>query len=100
MGADPLQWWRAAIAGKKPLVTTEPQPGFFVVKMNGTMVPASILWEGPTDENGDPCGDQRLVCEIGGQPADVDESWLWLARRPCSREEYSQWLDKLMETTS
>ena len=58
---DPLAWWRDAIAGKKPPITTTPECGFFVVRMRGTMVPASILWEGPTDENGDPCGDQKLV---------------------------------------
>ncbi len=80
------------------MTTTTPECGFFVVKMNGTMIPASILWEGPTDENGDPCGDEVMVCEIGGQPCDPEDQWLRLARRPVSREEYSMWLDKMMET--
>jgi hypothetical protein len=97
---NPLAWWEDAVAGRRPAVTTEPQAGFFVVKAQGTMLPASITWEGPKDENGDPCGDEVLVAEIGGTPVDAVDNWLTMARRPVSRSEYSMWLDKLMETTN
>lgn len=97
---DGLDWYWAAISGKNPPITTEPQAGYFVVKQNGRMVPASIYWEGPKDENGNLCGDETLHAEIGGVPHDPDEAWLWCAKRVVSPEEYQFWLGQLFNEAS
>lgn len=97
MKDDPLRWYWDALAGKKPPLTTTPECGYFVAKINGKMVPARIYWEGPTDEDGNPCGDETLRCEIGGTQRDPEEAWLWCARRPVSFEEFIYWLGQMME---
>lgn len=97
MNDDPLAWWFAAMDGKKPPVTTDPQAGYYLAKVNGRMVPARLYWEGPLDEDGKPCGDETLRCEIGGMQQDPVEAWLWVSKRPVSFDEYVYWLGQLME---
>ena len=56
---DPYVWWRKALAGDKPPITTTPEVGWFLwKKAQGEMVPASIYWEHQTDpETGEIIGD-------------------------------------------
>jgi len=92
---DPYHWHHLAIAGKKPPIYTTPECGWFLHKSADGMIPSSIYWEGPTDENGDPCGDQAMHCEIGGVQVDPIELWLYLAKRPIPKEEYDQRLAEM-----
>ena len=66
---DPYSWHKAALAGERPPIHTEPECGWFLFKSqtNG-MVPASIFWASPEvdEETGEILSDQELRCEIGG----------------------------------
>ena len=95
---DAYQWWNDALAGKSPQVTHEPQPGFFLKKeAQGVFTPCSIWLEQPIDEEtGELLGDEVLLCEIGGVPADPEAMWTWVAKRPCSREEYDRRMAELI----
>ncbi len=87
-----LEWHRAALAGEAPPVTYEPQCGFFLRKeASGAMTPCSIWLEQPIDEvTGELMGDEVLLAECGGESCDPSESWMWLAKRPISKEEYDR----------
>lgn len=88
--ADQYAWHRSALAGEKPAVTFEPQPGWFLRKdESGFMTPCSIWLEQPIDETTDELlGDEELCCECGGVSCDPTEAWSWLAKRPVSKDEY------------
>ena len=95
--AQAYHWWREALAGHKPAVTSEAQPGWFLAKIDGKLVPGSIWFDGPKDENGQPCGDEELRAEIGGELWHPDDAWPWLAKRPVSHDEYDYWVNRLFE---
>lgn len=99
--ASRWDWWERAIAGGEPSVHDgEPHAGFFKVRRfaygkwtKGPFVPARIWWEEPlTDpETGELLADEVLRGEVDGKPVDPWKSWVWLARRPITEEEY-EWL--------
>ncbi len=87
---DGLDWWRKALAGEKPPITTTPEAGYFVHRASRSepFVPCRIYWQGEHDENGDLVGDETLHAEIGGVECDAEEMWLWWSKRPVTKEEY------------
>lgn len=88
--SDQYEWHTKALAGENPPITHEAQPGWFLKKeAPGVMTPCKIWLEQPVDEEtGELLGDELLVCECGGVPCDAQEAWLWLAKRPISKDEY------------
>ncbi len=93
MAGDPYDWHRRALAGEKPPIHTEPECGYFLSKVGtGKFLPASIYWEPHLDENGERIADDVLRAEVGGANRDPEEVWLYLARRPVSKDEYDQYL--------
>lgn len=60
--------WQRAVRDRKPVMASEsdPQEGFYRVKVNGKFVPLAVWWKGPVDEETfEPIGDQKLVCMVG-----------------------------------
>ena len=96
MVADPYAWHRAALAGNHPIVTDEPHAGFYLVTRDERMIPASSWWEGLMDENGEPCADETMLAEIGGELCYPEDRWLDMAKRPISQDEYNYWLDRFI----
>ena len=93
---DPYTWHRAALAGEKPPIHTEPECGWFLYKAGaGKFLPASIYWEPQTDEDGNRIGDDILRAEVGGASRDPEEIWVYLAKRPVSKSEYDQYLEAM-----
>lgn len=88
--SDTYEWYRKALAGEKPMVTTEPECGFFLAKWQGKLLPGRIFYHGPIDEFGDPCGDETMRCLIGGVECDLYEGWLMLAKRVIPQDEYER----------
>lgn len=87
---ETLTWWRAALAGARPPITSEPQCGFYQRKFfkGGVFVRARIWLDRSTDAIGELLGDEILRCEIDGKPADPHEQWLWLADNPITETEF------------
>lgn len=92
-------WWVAAMDGKNPPVHDTPHCGWFKVRIaprysNGALikdaplVPARIWMHQVTDEIGELTEPEVLLCEVNGRPKDPLEQWLYLCKRPISREEY------------
>lgn len=84
------KWWRDALAGRAPALTTEPQCGFFARPLvkGGVLVEARIWLRQRTDESGELIDDEVLLCEVAGTLRDVDDQWLWLAKRPIPEAEF------------
>lgn len=89
--ADDLAWWRAAVAGEKPPVHSDPECGYFKVRdrrgLNKQLAPikrpwiACAIWrEGDT-----------LKAELAGSVVDVDHLWPYCAKYPISYEAYAYW---------
>lgn len=78
-----------------------PECGYFLrpVGKEGNerkFLPAAIYWERQIDpETGEVLGDDILRCDVGGALCDPDEAWLWLAKRPISKEEYDERISEL-----
>ncbi len=95
-------WHRRALAGEKPPVwEAEPQCGWFVRSFSdrGTLFPAMIFVEREIcEETGELLSDEKLRCitaqpgdgwpSIAGHDVDPYETWIDLAKRPISKEEY------------
>lgn len=77
---DDLEWYRAALAGKKPAITSEPECGYYKRKLarGGPWVPGRIFRE--------PSGE--LACIVNGKLCDVLDEWLWLCTQPITEREY------------
>lgn len=90
MPADPLDWWRRALAGEKPPITSEPHAGWYKRKLvkGGPWVAAAIWWHGPVDADGEPDGDEVLLCAVDGTHQDPEEQWTYLAANPITEQEY------------
>lgn len=90
--AESLAWWRAALAGERPPITQEPQPGYYTRRMvkGGPLVPVAI-WYGapPADEDGTALGDAPLLCAVNGKLTDPLETWLWVAANPIPEDAYN-----------
>lgn len=82
-------WHSAAIAGKSPTVTSDPQCGWFKVPLvkGATPVPARI-WCEQKIEAGELIEPERLVCEVDGIARDPEEQWPWLCKRPIRVTEF------------
>lgn len=95
MAVDAYAWHRAAMAGKKPPVHSEPECGWFLrpVGKDGkekVFLPASVYWERQIDEEtGEVLGDDVLRCDVGGVLCDPVAAWLWISKRPISEAEYN-----------
>lgn len=91
MKDDPLDWWRASIAGFHPPASpSDPQVGYFKRKLvrGGPWVPAAIFWAGPRDDDGNLIGDEKLVCIVNGVARDPVDEWTYLLGQPITEEEY------------
>lgn len=90
--ADPYAWHRAALAGRKPITTHDPEPGWFLRKLvkNGPLVPAKIWLHQPVDqETGELIGDEILRCTVGTRERNPDDEWTYLCGRPISESDYN-----------
>lgn len=88
---DPLKWWRAALAGEKPPITEDPQPGFYKRKLvkGGPFVPVHIwLVLSQRDEAGDRMCDEKLFCAVDGRLVDVDLHWSYCCASPITEAEF------------
>lgn len=85
-----LQWWRDALAGKKPAITNEPHCGFFKRRLvkGGAWVPAKIWIEQLIDQDGELTAPETMRCEVNGRARDAEDQWLWLCTHPIPQSEY------------
>lgn len=88
--ADAFQWWRDALAGRAPQITSEPHCGFFQRRFvrGGVFVPVAIFIEQETDDAGELSTDERLVCLVNGKSADPEAEWTYCAGHPITEPEY------------
>jgi hypothetical protein len=87
-----LLWHRAAITGQRPVITSEPQCGWFKRRMakKCCWVPAVIFVHREIcGETGELLSDERLLCDLDGSRADVDEQWLHLAKNPIEQSAHA-----------
>lgn len=85
-------WHRAAMAGQRPAITTEPRVGFFKRKFirGGPWCCARIWVEQIVDsETGELLADEVMCCDVDGRPADPEEQWLHIADHPVGESEYN-----------
>lgn len=87
---DGRAWWRSALAGEKPAITENPEPGFFKRRLvkGGPWVPVQIWIEEERDEAGDLMADQVVKCTVDGVLADVDAHWSYCCARPITEAEF------------
>ena len=86
-----LAWWRAAIAGDQPQITSEPHVGFFKRKLvrGGVFVPCEIrMVQEVCPETGELIADEYLDCLVNGIRHDPHEEWLWLCANPITEAEF------------
>ena len=95
-------WHARAMRGEKmPVWEGEPQCGWFCRSFSdrGILYPAMICMERDIcEETGELLSDERLRCivarpgdgwpTVAGHDADPHDEWLYLAKRPISKEEY------------
>lgn len=97
-------WHTKALRGEKVQTTTEPQCGWFLVRLDwkgrndpaSQYVTSSISMVQPVDEFGELNGDETMIAEISGRPVDVEECWMHSAKRPTCKLEYMRRLEKLL----
>lgn len=88
-------WWRDALAGRGPQITTEPRPGFYRRRFarGGVWVPVAIWIAQEIDPlTGELSSDEDLVCLVNGEPADPLDVWTYCAGNPIPEAEY-RWLE-------
>lgn len=88
---EQYRWHADALAGRRPQVTHEPRCGFFKRRFvkDGPFVPARIWMVQPIDPcTGELIGDEELLCEVAGKPADAVAQWTHIAGRPIPESEY------------
>lgn len=103
-------WHRRALAGESPPVWEgEPMCGWFVRSFSdrGVLYPAMIFCEREIcEETGELLSDERLRCivarpgdgwpSVAGHEADAFDEWLYLAKRPVSKEEYTALMTQVL----
>lgn len=87
-----LTWWRAALAGEKPLTYETPECGYFKVRDRRGLNRHKVAIKRPwivcaiwRDEAGE------LRAELAGKPVPVDSLWPYVAKYPISYETYAYW---------
>lgn len=83
-------WWRSALAGKKPAITSQPMCGFYQRKFarGGVFVPVAIFITQELDANGELSCDEQMVCLVNGKPSDPEAEWSYCAGNPITEQEY------------
>lgn len=88
-------WYREALElcrnrlGFPPINENSPQPGWYTHRFtaDGVAVPARI-WLVQHVLDGELIADERVSCEIGGDPFNALEVWLSLCQHPISKERF------------
>jgi hypothetical protein len=88
---DDFAWWRAAVAGEKPLTSPDPECGYFKIRdrrgLNKDLAPikrpwiACAIWK----------EDGEFKAERAGTIVSVDSLWPWCAKYPIPYETYAYW---------
>jgi hypothetical protein len=83
-------WWLAALGGRSPQITSEPQCGWFQRKLvrEGPWVPVRIFMRQVVDADGELIEPEELLCEVDGQLRDAVDQWTYVCDQPISRERY------------
>ncbi|NJM13184.1 MAG: hypothetical protein HC889_16125 [Synechococcaceae cyanobacterium SM1_2_3] len=94
---DALAWWRAALAGQKPAITSEPHPGYYRRRLvkDGPWVPVAIWLDQQLDADGELTQPERLLCAVNGKRADPAEEWLWVCNNPVSYYDYAAMVERV-----
>jgi len=90
--SDLYAWHRQALAGLKPPIHHEPQPGWFTRRLvqGGPLVAARIWMHQEIDaETGDLTAPEELRCEVGGKARDAIDEWTYLADSPITEADYN-----------
>lgn len=85
------RWWNARMRGETPAITTEPECGYYKIRdgERGPWCPASIALHQEIDpETRELIAPEVLICIVGDDYRDPEETWLWLAKNPISKAEY------------
>lgn len=104
------EWHSAAMRGEKvPIWEGEPRCGWFVRSFadRGVLYPGMIFVEREIcEETGELLSDEKLRCvvaqpgdgwpSIAGHECDAYEEWLYLAKRPISKEEYTALMTQVL----
>lgn len=91
------KWYEAALAGKKPPITHEPQPGYYARRLvkGGPYVPVAIYMVSPVDDDGNLTGPEYLTCVVDGKLANPEDQWTYVADNPIPESEH-----RYLEATS
>lgn len=90
------RWHAAALAGRKPVVTDDPQAGWYRRKLvkDGPWVAARIyLYQEIDPASGELLADEEMRCEVDGERRDKDDQWTWLCNEPITEAQYRYLLD-------
>lgn len=84
------RWYNDALAGKKPPITHEPQPGYYARRLvkGGPLVPVAIYLGGPVDDDGNLTGPETLTCVVDGKLANPEDQWTYVADNPIPEREH------------
>jgi len=88
---DAYEWWQEELRAPGQPIPETPQCGFYQRRLvkGGMMVPARIWREPETDiVTGEPTGNDRLRCEVGGHFHDPVREWDRLPAHPIKESEY------------
>lgn len=90
---EAISWWHEALAHPYLIdsVPMEPQSGFYKRRLvrGGVYVPAKIWLDAEVDaETGELLSDEKLLCEVGGNFADAEDQWTYLASNPIGEAEF------------
>lgn len=85
------EWHARALAGLNPVITDDPQCGWYKRKLvkDGVFVPARIWMVQPIDlETGELVSDEFLQAEVNGAYADPMDCWSWICANPIREQEF------------
>ena len=87
---DDLAWWRAALAGEAPLITEEPQAGYYKRRLvkGGPFVPVEFWTVRQYDDAGDLTDDVKTMCSVDGWVVDAVDNWTYCAAQPIPKAEF------------
>jgi len=91
--SDDYAWWRAKLAGEKPLTyEAEPQCGYFRVRdrrgLNKHLAPIKRPWIAAAIWRAE---DGSFKAEVAGSPTDIENAWPYIAKHPITYEHYQFW---------